>query len=118
MSSHRFVTASSALLIVMGICASASAQTVTGTLTGILKDSSGGVIPGMEVSGKNEETGLKRMAITNAEGVYLMPFLTIVTYTLTVEVAVFKKVVKNEVLIDLNMTTVSNVDLVVASTSS
>ena len=102
------------ICLLFGLAARVSAQTVSGTLSGTLKDSSGAVIPGMEVTAKNEETSLTRTAVTNGEGVYLMSFLPIGPYTLTVSVPGFKKVVKTGVLVELNKTTISDFDLVVA----
>ena len=105
-------------LPIICFAAIASAQTVTGTLSGTLKDASGAVIPGVDVGAVNEQTGLSRTAVTNAEGIYLMPFLPIGNYTVTVQMPGFKKVVKNGVVIELNRTTFSDFQLEVAATAT
>lgn len=92
-----------------------SGQTVTGTLSGTVTDSSGAVIPGVEVAAKNEETGLTRSALSNDEGYYVMSFLPIGAYTVTVDLQGFQKIVKSGVLVELNKNTVSNFRLEVST---
>ncbi|MGI8785790.1 MAG: carboxypeptidase regulatory-like domain-containing protein [Acidobacteriota bacterium] len=87
---------------------SVPAQTVTGTLSGTVSDSSGGIIPGVDVLAKNEEIGLLRTAVTNDAGAYSMAFLPLGSYTVTVELQGFRKVIKNGLLIELNKNTVSD----------
>src|SRR5688500_20284597 len=55
--------------------ASASAQTVTGTLQGNVSDAKGAVIPGAEVVIRNMDTGQERTLQTNSDGVYVASFL-------------------------------------------
>ena len=51
----------------------AMAQAGTAQITGTVKDSSGGVLPGADVTVTQTETGFKRDAITDADGVVLAP---------------------------------------------
>src|SRR5215204_2109323 len=60
---------------------SASAQTDTGRIAGIVRDPAGAVIPSATVVAKNERTGEERTATTNAEGVYQIPALKASKYT-------------------------------------
>jgi hypothetical protein len=57
------------LLIPFGL--TATAQTTHGRLTGVVRDSSGGVIPNAEVTITNVRTGAQRIIRTNSEGEYL-----------------------------------------------
>jgi hypothetical protein len=47
-----------------------SAQTATGSILGAVRDSSGGAIPGVNVSAKSTETGAVRSVATNSSGTY------------------------------------------------
>jgi len=97
-----------------GLYLSAAAQTVTGTLSGTITDVSGAVVPEIEVTAKNVETGLTRSTKTNGEGYYLMSFLPLGAYNVTVEAKGFKKTTKTDVQIELNKNTVSNFSLEVS----
>jgi Carboxypeptidase regulatory-like domain/TonB-dependent Receptor Plug Domain len=73
-------------------CASMSwAQTVTGTVTGIVTDQSGAVIPGAHVVAHNVDTGVDSNATSDSAGVYRASFLPIGKYEVTVEAAGFGK---------------------------
>src|ERR671936_41897 len=100
---RRRVAAVFALLsIALCVGTPATAQTVTGTLSGTVTDASGAVIPGIQVTAKNTETGLARAATTNDEGYYLMSFLPLGAYDVTVNAQGFQKVVKTGVVVELN----------------
>ncbi|MBI1766679.1 MAG: TonB-dependent receptor [Acidobacteria bacterium] len=101
------------LLVALTLCA--SAQTVTGTLNGTVTDTSGAVVPSVEVVAKSLETGITRTTRSNAEGFYNMPFLPLGSYDVTVGANGFKKIIKNGVLIELNRTTVSDFKLEISS---
>ena len=73
------------LLAAMLLLSSAFAQTVTGSITGVVTDQSGAVILGANVTAENSATSVKTSAKTNASGVYTIRFLPIGTYTVTVE---------------------------------
>ena len=58
-----------------------NAQALYGTLTGSVKDSSGGAIPGVEVTASNATTNLSATAISNDVGNYTLPtFRTAATH--------------------------------------
>ena len=64
------VAASLSILSLASPPAAASAQILYGTVVGIVKDATGGFIPGATVTIVNKETNLTREATTNAEGSY------------------------------------------------
>jgi len=70
------------------------AQTVTGEIRGTVRDSSGGVLPGVTVTATNTQTGLKRTDTTSSTGTYVFPSLPIGTYTVAAELAGFRKAEK------------------------
>jgi len=88
---------------------------VTGTLSGTVTDVSGAVVSDIEVTAKNVETGLTRTARTNGEGYFLMSFLPLGAYNVTVEARGFKKITKTDVQVELNKNTVSNFRLEISA---
>ena len=65
------------------------AQTM-GTITGEVRDSSGGVVPGVTVTAQNTGTNATRDTQTNAAGIYGFPALVPGSYTVKAELAGFK----------------------------
>src|SRR5260221_11248200 len=62
----------------------------TSTLSGVVVDSSGGVVPGADVMAKHNATGVTNSAVTNTEGVFSFPALNTGSYTATVTLQGFK----------------------------
>jgi len=78
--------------LVLLLCVStASAQTVTGSITGSITDPSGAVIPDAHVVAHNLDTGVDSVATSNASGFYRIDFLPIGHYQVTVEASGFNK---------------------------
>ena len=77
-----------ALLVLWSVGASAQS---TGSLSGVVMDSSGGVIPGADVTVTNTETGVAVTGITQADGRFVFGSLQPGTYVTTVELQGFKK---------------------------
>ena len=67
------------------LCLPAIGQTVTGSITGQVTDSSGAVIVGANVTAENTATSVKTSATTNGSGVYSIRFLPIGLYTVTID---------------------------------
>lgn len=82
-----------------------SAQTVTGTMSGHVVDSSGAAVPGVKVIAHSEETGATREALANSEGYYLISFLPIGSYEITAQMQGFATATRNNVPVTLNKTT-------------
>ena len=57
------------------------AQVTTARLDGVIKDSSGAIIPGVTVVAKNDGTGIPYEAVTNELGIFVLPQLPPGTYT-------------------------------------
>lgn len=66
------------------------AQRTTATVEGIVVDSSGGVLPGANVTLTNEGTGLVDRQVTNAGGEFTFNYVPPGTYTVTIAIAGFK----------------------------
>src|SRR5690349_18187383 len=67
-----------------------AAQTTTGSILGVAIDPSGGVVPGAEVTVRNEGTGLSQVTHTGTDGSFLVPSLPSGRYRVTVQQAGFK----------------------------
>jgi hypothetical protein len=72
----------------------------TSTLSGIVVDSSGGVIPGADVTIKHNATNVTTTAVSNSSGAFSFPGLNIGTYTVTVTLQGFKTFVVNNVVLN------------------
>jgi len=99
------------LLFLLLVPALSSAQTVTGTLQGTVKDQSGGVLPGTTVTARNRDTGQVRQTVTNGAGYYVLTFVPIGGYEVSAALAGFRTVVHQQVVITLNDTRVVDFEL-------
>ena len=79
----------SVLSLALVVMASGTAWAQNAQIIGVLKDSSGGVLPGATISARNEETGLTRTAVSEAAGEYRLPALPPGRYTVTAELQGF-----------------------------
>ena len=87
------------LLRVMALVALSStfAYAQSTTLTGVVTDTAGGVVPGASVSVMNNATKVTLEAVSNTAGQFSFPALPVGTYTVTVSLEGFKTFVANEV---------------------
>ena len=81
----KILSLSPAILL---LCGAAWAQT-SGTISGAIKDATGGLMPSAKVSALNAATGEKRQAVSNSTGQYTFPFLPPGEYEIQVTVAGF-----------------------------
>jgi len=88
-----------ALVLACGTWTFAAAQggSTSSSLSGVVSDRDGGVVPGATVVVKNNATGASFTVVTNASGGYSVPALDIGTYTVTISLSGFKTVVTNDV---------------------
>ncbi|MBZ5622909.1 MAG: carboxypeptidase regulatory-like domain-containing protein [Acidobacteriia bacterium] len=103
------------LTLIVLLCASlAFAQTDLGSISGFVKDPSGAVIPKAKVTVKNE-SGLERQATSNDSGYYTITNIPPAVYTITVEVAGFKKYESSANKLDASASLSADVTLTVGS---
>jgi hypothetical protein len=79
-----------AVVALLAMADTASAQTATGQITGTVKDASGAAAPGATVTVHSDLTGLTRTAASNASGDYSFPLLPVGTYTCGAELTGFR----------------------------
>lgn len=99
------------------VCLPSFAQKVTGTITGVVTDPTGAIVPGATVAAKNPATGTVRTAKTDTNGVYTFPQVEVGDYTVTVTKEGFKTFTQKDVGLHVATTTTANFQLQVGSTS-
>jgi len=97
--------------------ATASAQVTTADLVGTIKDSSGGVVPGVTVALTNEATGVSRSTTTTDSGTYIFTSLQPGRYRLTAELSGFRKIERTGVELQVNQRAQIDLDLEVGLVS-
>lgn len=96
----RLGTALAIFLLVALMGAAAYGQGVaTSSVSGVVVDSSGGVMPGADVQIKNVATGETFSAVSLGNGSFSVPSLQPGTYTITVALMGFKTAVMNNVTV-------------------
>jgi len=101
------------LVTVIGVllqAPAADAQTITGTITGVVKDSSGGVLPGATMTMTQLQTNRQEVAVTDVEGRYRSLPLPLGTYRVEASLSGFKSALQSGVMLTLDE--VARVDFV------
>ncbi|HEY7181880.1 MAG TPA: carboxypeptidase regulatory-like domain-containing protein [Blastocatellia bacterium] len=80
-----------------------SAQDITGTIAGLVKDAGGAVVAGATVTIRDTDKNVVvRTVTTNSQGVYSAPLLLAGHYSLSVEASGFKKFIRNNIEVNVN----------------
>jgi hypothetical protein len=89
-------------VVLLSLVTVSSAQTITASITGVVTDPSGAVIPKAKVVATNTGTNVTFETATNDGGLYTFPFLPVGTYNVTVEISGFKKSVLGPFKLEVN----------------
>ena len=79
------------ITLVLSLSSPLHAQVTSGTVSGTVKDSSGGVVAEAKVTVSSPEIGLTRTVNSSSDGNFVFPSLPPGTYTISVEAPGFKK---------------------------
>src|SRR5213593_2411676 len=109
----RFVTAMVAW-VALGTCL-VFAQTSTATILGVVRDTSGALVPGVGITVKHTESGLTRTATSSEKGGYTVPFLPVGPYELTTVMPGFKQQVRRGINLFVGQEAVVNLTLEVGA---
>lgn len=107
----------SAFLAVLLVASSAMSVNVlgqtsnTGTVTGVVKDEKGGLVPGASVKLVNLGTNAERTTTTSSDGVYEVTQLVPGNYRLEIQATGFSKYVQEPVVVNVLQRTSANADL-------
>jgi len=80
------------------------AQSTTATLSGVVTDTTGAVLPGTHAVVMNTETGVQRSVSTNEKGFFLVSDLPPGFYQVTVSLAGFETLVRNGLTVVVGQT--------------
>jgi len=100
-STRIFSTAAAALLLAV---ATLNAQNTAGSISGVVQDAQGAVVPAAKVTLTNDEQGAgsARVVTTAAEGSFVFSPVLPGKYTVTVEMMGFKKYVQSGITLDVS----------------
>jgi hypothetical protein len=88
---------------------------VTASITGVVRDASGAVVPGAAVTIQHVETGTRRAMETDANGNYSVPSLPVGQYEVNVEKSAFKQQVRRGITLVVGQQAVVNITLEVGN---
>src|SRR6516225_2493596 len=110
----RFVTAI-VVLIAMGTACLVFAQTSTATIVGVVRDTTGALVPGVSITVKDTETGLTRTVTSSESGGYKVLLLPVGAYELTTNMPGFKQEVRRGINLVVGQEAVINLTLEVGA---
>jgi hypothetical protein len=96
----------------------ALAQTVTGSIAGVVTDPSGAVLSGASVTAHNLDTGVDTPTTTNEAGFYRIQFLPIGHYQVSVQASGFNTETLPSFVLEVLQTATFNVSLAVGGSST
>lgn len=104
------------LAIACCIGLSVFAQAPVGTISGVVADETGAVIPNASVKIRNKATGVERELLSGSDGSYSAPALPAAVYEVRVEVKGFRTVIR-DATVETGLTTTADIRLPVGQTS-
>ena len=93
----------------------AQTSTATATILGVVKDTTGALVPGVSITVKHTETGQTRAAISSETGDYNVPLLPIGAYEITTAMPGFKQQVRSGINLAVGQQAVINLTLEVGA---
>src|SRR5438477_12822028 len=96
------------LLISVVACGNVWAQ-ATAQISGTAKDQSGAVLPGVEITVTQTDTGIARTAVTNENGSFVLPNLPLGPYRLEASLPGFRTFAQTGIVLQVNSSPTVNV---------
>lgn len=100
------------------LAAVAHAQTVTGSVQGVVRDTTNAVLPGATILLKGLDTGQERQTVSDGEGFYSLPYVPLGPYSLSATLTGFGPVIQERIEVTLNDTRVVHFTLDPAATDT
>src|SRR5437870_3334430 len=100
-----------ALSAIAVVAPTAGAQSTTAQISGTIKDQSGAVLPGVEVTVTQTATGAKRTAVSNETGNYVLASLPLGPYMLEAALPGFKSYVQSGIVLQVDASPTINIVL-------
>jgi hypothetical protein len=105
-------TTLSGLAVLLAFSGAAVAQVgSTAQINGTVRDASGGVLPGADVAAIQTDTGLRRAAVTESNGLFVLSNLPIGPYRLEVSLSGFRSFQQTGIVLQVNANPEINVTL-------
>ena len=118
MKRSRLVCAIGAMLALSVAARPAAAQTLTtGTLSGVVTDQQGAVLPGVTVVAVHEPTGTKYETISGSDGRFQIPNVRVGPYTVTAALSGFKDQTESNTSVSLGEERALNFKMPIATLS-
>jgi len=114
MTSQRSIPS---VLIVFLLCSLCAWAGITGSISGIVTDPTGAIVPGANVVATNVLTNVRSESKTDSQGFYNFPALAIGTYSVEVAVSGFKTYRQSGLVIDANSALRVDVSLQIGQTT-
>ena len=105
------------LCVLFVISSVAWAQVTTGTISGTVSDETGGVLPGVAVIVTNTETGVGRAVVTDDEGRYNAPSLSLGDYEVSAGLTGFQTGVRSGIRLTVGREAIVDITLSIGSIS-
>src|SRR5213594_2566342 len=96
------------LLVAVIACGSVWGQ-ATAQISGGVQDQSGAVLPGVEVTATQTDTGISRMTVTNETGYYVLPSLPLGPYRLEAALMGFRTFAQSGIVLRVGSSPVIDV---------
>ncbi len=103
---------------VLALCSVVLGQTVASQISGTVRDSSGAVLPGVEVKVTNTDTTATRTVVTSETGAYVVPNLPVGPYRLEASLPGFSTYAQSGIVLQVNSNPTINIELQVGQVSS
>src|SRR5665213_134163 len=119
LSRIKYTLFSTTILSLLTLLAGSAAwaQSSSGSISGTVKDASGGVVPSAPVSAVNTATGVPQTTETNSDGFYAFPSLAVGQYEINVSPAGFRPYKRTGLSVDVNSKLQVDVQLQVSEQS-
>src|SRR5262245_52057202 len=99
------------------LCGSVWGQGSTAQISGTVKDQTGAVLPGAEVTATQTDTGIPRSTLTDETGSYILPNLPTGPYRLEVGLPGFRTFIQTGIVLQVNANPAINAILEVGQVS-
>jgi len=113
--SWRCTLGAALIVFVAAVPVFAQSQAINGTIEGIVKDTSGAVLPGVTVTVTNTDTGAERVLVTNVSGSFRAPLLPLGAYKIVFELSGFRTFERTGVTLSAGQTAVVNATMQVGA---
>src|SRR5437764_7754682 len=83
----------------------------TAQISGTVRDASGAVLPGVEVTATQSETGISRMTVTNEAGFYVLPGLPLGPYRMEAALVGFRTFAQTGIVLQVGSNPVIDIKM-------